>query len=107
MQANRRTNTATRDNNGNITKQGHGFNRSQTISSTSEQDAAFSKAAYDYGKENYNLTKHNCYQQGIAGVDAANKANSANKINIDNTVIPNDGFKNNESKGWKKYSIEN
>lgn len=88
LQANRRTNA------------GHEFSRNQTISSTAEQDAAFNNAAQKYGNEDYRLLTHNCYQLGIAGVDAANKADPNNKIDIDKSIIPNNGFKGNQGKGW-------
>lgn len=88
LQANRRTNA------------GHEFSRNQTISSTAEQDAAFNNAAQKYGNEDYRLLTHNCYQLGIAGVDAANKADPNNKIDIDKSIIPNNGFNGNQGKGW-------
>lgn len=79
---------------------GHEFSRNQTISSTAEQDAAFNNAAQKYGNEDYRLLTHNCYQLGIAGVDAANKADPNNKIDIDKSIIPNNGFNGNQGKGW-------
>lgn len=88
LQENRRTNA------------GHEFGRKQTISSTAEQDAAFNDTAQKYGNEDYGLLNHNCYQLGIAGVDAANKADPNNKIDIDKSIIPNNGFKGNQEKGW-------
>ena len=88
LQENRRTNA------------GHEFSRKQPFSSTAEQDAAFNDTAQKYGNEDYGLLNHNCYQLGIAGVDAANKADPNNPIDIDKSTIPNNGFKGNQEKGW-------
>ena len=106
LQANRKSNTATRDNSGNITREGHGYDRSQSITATPKQDAAFITAAGKYGNEEYDTTAHNCYQQGITGVDAANEADSSHPIDIDRTMRPNKGFENNSNKGWKNSPIE-
>lgn len=106
LQANRRSNTAERDENGNITQDGHGFDRSQSIATTPEQDAAFSEAAGRYGNEGYDLLDHNCYQQGIAGVDAANNADPEHSVDIARNKRPNKGFENNGERGWRNHPIE-
>ena len=58
LQANRRSNTTKHDNGGNITQNGHGYDRSQSIATTHEQ------AAGKYGNESYDPTDHNLLPAG-------------------------------------------
>lgn len=71
-----------------------------------EQDAAFSQAADQYGNEGYGLLNHNCYLQGVAGVNSANETDPEYQIDIDNGIRPNEAFENNSQKGWRNHPIE-